>query len=100
MRKAVAVLILASITVGCASRPSKEAQAVQAADERTVAGCTMLGEVQGSSGWGGLAASKGMQNARNEALESAAELGATHIVWVGTAGGFTPYSVGRAYKCR
>ena len=36
-----------------------------------VAGCTFLGEVSGTSGWGGLAASTGIENAKNQALEQA-----------------------------
>ena len=92
----ISVCLLAS---GCATRLSTEARQVQAADERMVANCTFLGEVQGSSGWGNLAASKGMQNARNEAQEGAAELGATHIVWMNIAGGYSPFAIGKAYKC-
>jgi hypothetical protein len=64
-----------------------------------VAGCTFLGQVQGSSGWGNLAASQGMENARNEAQEQAAELGATHVVWSNVSGGYSPYATGRAYRC-
>src|SRR5262249_38161729 len=38
-------------------------------------------------------------NARNQARERAAELGATHIVWRGMAGGYTPNVIARAYRC-
>lgn len=93
------LLISGTLLAGCATGLSRQAQAVQAADERMVSKCTFLGEVQGSSGWGNLAASAGMQNARNEAQEKAAQIGATHIVWMNIAGGFSPFAVGRAYKC-
>jgi hypothetical protein len=64
-----------------------------------VTSCKYVGEVQGSSGWGNLAASAGMENAKNEARENAAKLGATHIVWGNIAGGYSPYVSGKAYKC-
>ena len=96
----ISLLTLACLTTGCATRLSAEAKSVQTADERMVAACSFLGEVQGTSGWGNLAASTGMQNARNSAQEAAAGKGATHIVWVNVAGGFSPYAVGRAYRCQ
>lgn len=64
-----------------------------------VSSCKYLGEVQGSSGWGNLAASAGMENAKTEARENAARLGATHILWNAIAGGYAPYVSGKAYKC-
>jgi len=97
--KALALLVAAAWLAGCATSPSREAANVQAADERAVASCRFVGDVQGSSGWGGFAASTGMQNARNEAQEAAARLGATHVVWAAAAGGFSPSAAGRAYRC-
>jgi len=64
-----------------------------------VVSCKYIGEVQGSSGWGNLAASAGMENAKNEARESASKLGATHLLWNNITGGFGPYVSGKAYKC-
>lgn len=84
---------------GCAVAPSTAASRVQEADAQMVASCKFVGEVQGSSGWGNLAASAGMENAKNEARENAAKLGATHVVWDNIAGGYSPYVSGKAYKC-
>lgn len=84
---------------GCAVAPSAAATHVQEANAQMIASCQYLAEVQGSSGWGNLAASAGMENAKNEAKESAAKLGATHIVWNTVAGGYAPYVSGKAYKC-
>ncbi|MBT2144199.1 DUF4156 domain-containing protein [Rhodanobacter sp. LX-100] len=84
----------------CATTPSASALRVADADQSMVAGCKFVGEIQGSSGWGGVAASTGMENARNEAREKAAKLGATNIVWQSIAGGYAPYVSGRAYSCR
>jgi hypothetical protein len=72
---------------------------VQEADSQMIAGCKYLGDVQGSSGWGNLAASAGMENAKNEARDSAAKLGATHVVWNNITGGYSPYVSAKAYKC-
>ncbi len=84
---------------GCAVAPSAAASHVLEADAKMVASCKFVGEVQGSSGWGNLAASAGMSNAKNEARDNAAKLGATHIVWDNIAGGYSPYVSGKAYKC-
>ena len=65
---------------GCAVAPSAFASRVQEADAQMIASCKYIGEVQGSSGWGNLAASAGMENAKNEARENAAKLGATHVL--------------------
>jgi hypothetical protein len=64
-----------------------------------VASCKYLGEVQGSSGWGNLAASAGMENAKTEARENASKLGATHVVWNNISGGMAPSVSGKAYQC-
>jgi hypothetical protein len=84
---------------GCATPLSSKASAVREADESMVAGCTYLGDVAGTSGWGNLAASAGIENAKHEAMEKAAALGATHIVWRSLTGGYSPTATGRAYRC-
>jgi hypothetical protein len=81
---------------GCMA--SRAAQTVKDADERMVANGQYLGEVHGTSGWGNIAASQGIENAQNEAREQAAKMGATHIVWTNTVGGYSPFVSGRAYK--
>jgi hypothetical protein len=94
------ILLLAlAILAGCALPTSQRARSVQAADEAMVARCQYLDEVTGWSGWGNLAQDAGMKNARNQARERAAELGATHVVWRGLTGGYTPNVVARAYRC-
>lgn len=95
----VAIMFL-SVLPGCATSLSATAGKVQDADITIVGKCSFLGDVQGSSGWGNLAASTGMQNAKNEAREQAAEMGATHIIWTGVAGGYSPFATGKAYLCK
>ena len=87
------------ILSGCSTTLSQNASLVQVADSNMVKNCKFLGDVQGSSGWGGLAASQGMQNSRNEAQEKAYLLGASHIAWVNISGGYSPFAVGKAYQC-
>ncbi len=94
------IFFLTSVLSGCATTPSPRALSIQDADYRKVENCQFIGDVHGSSGWGNLAASTGIQNAKNEAREQAAAMGATHIVWVQVAGGYSPYAVGKAYRCK
>ena len=92
----VAILMLN----GCATTLSQSAARVIDADMKMTDKCQFLGDVHGSSGWGNLAASVGIENAKNEAKEKAASMGATHIVWTGMAGGYSPYVSGKAYVCK
>lgn len=99
--KLISGCLLASslLLAGCATTLSASAAKVQDADNKMIAYCKFVGNVQGSSGWGNVAATTGMQNSKNEAMEEAATLGATHIVWDNISGGRTPFASGRAYKC-
>ncbi len=85
--------------VGCASSPSEEVSMIKDANEKMVAECQYLGDVQGSSGFGGLMASQGIINSKIEAREAAAKLNATHIVWRTVSGGYVPHADGSAYSC-
>jgi hypothetical protein len=69
------------------------------ADDAMVARCTYLGDVQATSGWGGLAASMGVNNAKKSVRVRAAKKGATHIVWGTEVGGWGPSVTAKAYKC-
>ena len=93
-----AALMMATLS-GCATTLSQPASRVLLADEKMVEDCKFLGPVSGSSGQGNLLASVGMNNARNECIEGASKLGATHVVITSAAGGFAPSAQGRAYKC-
>jgi hypothetical protein len=84
---------------GCSSTASLSAMKIKPAEQKTVEHCQYLGDVQGSSGFGGVAASQGMENSKIEAKEGAAKLGATHIVWSNIVGGYAPSAFGKAYKC-
>lgn len=102
MRKAVYMFfIVAGCTLlsGCATTLSSSAYRIIEADEMMVKDCNFVGQVHGTSGWGNLAASVGIQNAKNGALEKAAKSGATHVYWTDIRGGYAPYVNGRAYNC-
>jgi hypothetical protein len=99
MMRAVAWSMVLVTAAGCALPTSQQARSVKSADEAMITTCEYLDEVTGWSGWGNLAQDAGMENARNQARERAAELGATHVVWRGLAGGYAPNVVARAYRC-
>jgi hypothetical protein len=82
-----------------ANQRALAAPPVQEADASMVAACRFVGTVTGTSGWGGLAQSTGIKQAKKEALKHAAKLGATHLVWLSIAGGWAPSVSGNAYKC-
>lgn len=83
----------------CATAPSAEAMRVRDADSSMIRNCKFLGIVSGTSGWGGLAASAGEQNAENSARAKAAAMGANRIVWMTVNGGWAPNASGNAYRC-
>jgi hypothetical protein len=95
----VAIVFVTAALTGCATTKSAMATRILEADEKVVSQCKYLGDVSGTSGWGNLAASTGINNAKNQAFERAAALGATHVVWTQISGGYSPFVNGRAYKC-
>jgi len=95
-------LVLAGATVvlaGCATTLSPEARDVRQAPPEKVDDCDYIGMAQGSSGFGNLASQVGMENARNEVREKAADMGGTDVVWVNVSGGFASSASGRVYDC-
>ena len=94
------MFVLPLMLVGCATAPSPQAVAVRDADQKMVENCEFVGDVMGSSGWGGIVASVGTRNAQNEARDQAAQLGATHVTWNMLSGGWAPSVSGKAYRCK
>ena len=98
------LLLAAAYLLGlsaCATSVSPEAQKViETSDEKIVQGCTHLGEVRGTSNVGGLLFTTGKENAMNEAIEKAAQRGATHILWKRARGlPLGGSAEGVAYRC-
>ena len=92
-------VVVAGQVLGCATTLSPLGYRVVEADSSMVSQCTFLGTVEGGSELGSVAQETGMHNAKNRALEEAAERGATHVVFENIAGGSSSYAVGRAYSC-
>ncbi|MCL1078162.1 hypothetical protein L2734_08220 [Parashewanella spongiae] len=63
----------------CASNLSPK---IVDSDIRQITDCTFIATVSGTSGWGNLMASVGIENAKQEARDKAFQLGATNIIWV------------------
>jgi hypothetical protein len=85
------------LLASCALEPSYRAQQVKPAYPAMVTSCTFLGGVTGGSDIPFIA--YGEQAARYQALDAAAQLGATHIVWTDLKQGTKALAIGRAYRC-
>jgi hypothetical protein len=73
---------------------------VKPATNKMVEDCEYLDDLVGTSGWYGVFATQGIENARNEILIKAANIGATHIVWQFPSVGYGSTSVvGKSYRC-
>lgn len=86
---------------GCATSLSERGMKVREAQRSEVQDCKTLGEVKGYSSYGGLIMQEaGKGYAKNEALNHAANMNATHVVWTLAEGGyFGGNAVGIAYEC-
>lgn len=99
--KLFAIVLLVVFSCGCATTMSDKARSIIEADEGKLAveSCRFVGQVTGGSGFGNLAANIGIRNAKNEALDEASKMGATHVIWT-SVNGFMGASVsGNAYNC-
>jgi hypothetical protein len=87
------ILTLLVLLAGCAHYGPMPQCSVVEADERMIDGCRFVGTVQGLSHW-----AVDYEGAKMSARLAAQDLGATHVVMVGTAAaGHLAY--GRAYQC-
>lgn len=97
-------LLLFAILAGCAT-PSVpytvvKSDPVKPATPERVKSCEYLDDIIGTSGWYGVFATQGVENARAETMTKAANLGATHIVWQSNTVNYGSTSVaGKAYRC-
>jgi len=85
------------LLLGCVVNPTNRASMVQVTMKDHVTHCQFLGGVYGEADVPYLAA--GQELAKNKALDAAAFLNATHLVWTQYESGWRPYAAGRAYKC-
>ena len=99
MKRLAPMVLIILLLSSCAATP--KARGIQEADSHMVANCKFLGSVHAASMWGGcLYQGVGFSSAKNQALNKAAKLGATHIVWMNLEGGLRGgFASGRAYRC-
>ncbi|ASM53652.1 hypothetical protein PNIG_a1502 [Pseudoalteromonas nigrifaciens] len=98
MNGRITIAIISAAIAGCASQ-----QAIGEIKETVlseVTGCQFITNVTGTSGWGGLAATTGINNAKEQAKQQAIDLGGTHLVWHSINGGYAPSVSADAYKCK
>jgi hypothetical protein len=101
MWKVVLLMPFVSLSIYACVSATPKAQLIKEADERMIINCEFLGAISSSSGWGGLAREGGLQNAKNDALNKAAEKGATHFIWTTIDESWgSPRVSGRAYRCK
>tara|TARA_E500000081_G_C5966885_1_gene276305 strand:+ start:239 stop:610 length:372 start_codon:yes stop_codon:yes gene_type:complete len=97
VRKITMATVICFAITGCAS--PKAIGTIKESVLTDVEKCQFVTNVSGTSGWGGVAASSGISNAKEEAKQQAIDSGATHIVWQAVNGGFSPSVSANAYKC-
>lgn len=97
VEKTAVTAVMCLIIAGCAS--PKAVGTIKESVLTEVENCQFVTNVTGTSGWGGVAASSGINNAKEEAKQQAIDSGATHIVWQAVNGGFSPSVSANAYKC-
>lgn len=96
------VLCTAALVVsGCATVPQPGAQSVADVGAGMVQGCHLLGAVNGSSLMDGVLEAKGVESAKAEARNQAAQRGANAIVWTHITQRYwgAELVTGDAYRC-
>lgn len=90
------------LLAGCATQRTVEAQRIIETDEASIKKCRFVGEASGSSHYGGMAMQEtGKSNAKSEALNQAATMQATHVVWKNAQGGFFgAHALALVYNCK
>jgi hypothetical protein len=97
MRKVLFVLSL-FILSGCGAFAGKESPLIQVGELREVEGCQFLKSFIGPESYG-MYGTPYIGNFKNEALEKAEKLGATHTLWATDDAGIKSRGVLKAYKC-
>lgn len=99
MPRIATLFVLLLVLSGCANDLSPQADRVRDARSGDVQGCDMVGEVYGTADGFHWSDSHATTKARNQALEMAAEMRATHIVWDNVEGDIPTYVTGTAFRC-
>ena len=105
MKNILALGLLSLTLTGCATALTEQAGRITQIDQNErnkVEGCKALGQVLGTSSYGGLFMQEtGKNYAKNQAMNDAATRGATHVMWTVAQGGFFGGKAdGLAYNCQ
>jgi Domain of unknown function (DUF4156) len=93
--------ILILFCIACSTAPSEQGSKILESDEKGVSNCKFLGSVDGESTFGAFTPEGLKEKAKSEALDKAAALGATHIIWESIAKTIDNTSVlAKAYRCQ
>lgn len=95
------LLAMAATLTGCAATGAhRNTSTVIPTTAAAVTNCAYIDDVIGTSGWYGIFATQGIENARAELLTRAQAAGATHVVWSEPTLTYGSTSVvGKAYRC-
>jgi hypothetical protein len=102
MKRIIGPLVFVAVALfvmsGCASL-SPGAAKIQQVEKPTVSECKYLGEVIGTSKAGNMVYDVGKNRAKDDALEQAAKLGGTHIVWFQAIDSYPIRAICDVYLC-
>ncbi|MGR6036496.1 MAG: hypothetical protein ACU4EQ_13425 [Candidatus Nitrosoglobus sp.] len=95
------VLTITIFIIPSAATASEDIKSIQQVASSEVRSCKFLADIQGFSGWGESAMGIWKSKAKFKALQQAADLNATHVVWTRLREGYGsgPYAYGKAYNC-
>lgn len=94
------LLVALALLSGCTGVSARAEKIRQFKGQTEMPGCEFLATMTGTSGWGGSAGnSMGINNARNEVLDRAAGMDATHVVWLEGNASWATTVTGEAWKC-
>lgn len=113
MKIIILVIILQFLFAGCSNHKplvsntvaeEKEVEdkrvIVKPATDEQVKSCEYLDDIIGTSSYYGVFATKGIKNSKEEVINKAADIGATHIVWKSNSLTYGSTSItGMAYRC-
>jgi len=100
MSTKLAVVLAVTLTSASAAKAEPAPDVIIVKDEASVTTCKFLGEVKGSSAWGGLVTNMAYNRARDTLKKRARSLGGTHVVLLDSSSGpMGSNMLGNAYKC-
>jgi hypothetical protein len=98
---AVGFVITALLPAGCVSM-TLEAESVRVVrNSNDVQTCQRLGEIESTSGWGGVfAGAGGLENNKRTLRNRTAKLGGDTLLILQERATFAPHTYGEAYRCQ